>query len=69
MLCAEYCNFMNTMRYVHWQDGDQWIGHLESFPDYWTQGESLEELETHLKDLYNDLSTGQIPCGSHARDA
>lgn len=29
-----------------------WLGYLEEFPDYWTQGVSLEDLEEHLKDLF-----------------
>ena len=52
---------MATARYVYWQDGDMWLGYLEEFPDYMTQGETLEELRENLKDLYNDLTSGQIP--------
>jgi len=52
---------MKTMRYVYWQDEDMWLGYLEEFPDYLTQGESLEELQENLKDLYGDLTSGQIP--------
>jgi predicted RNase H-like HicB family nuclease len=36
---------MSTARYVHWQDGEMWLGYFEEFPDYLTQGESLGELE------------------------
>ena len=52
---------MARARYVHWQDGEMWIGYLEEFPDYLTQGESLAELEEHLRDLYRDLTSGAIP--------
>ena len=52
---------MSTARYVHWQDGDMWLGYLEEFPDYMTQGESLAELEENLRDLYLDLTSGDIP--------
>lgn len=52
---------MKTARYIYWQRGPFWIGHLEEFPDYQTQGESLEDLESHLRDLYEDLSAGLIP--------
>ena len=52
---------MNTARYVHWQDGDMWLGYFEQFPDYLTQGESLGELEESLRDLYRDLTGGEIP--------
>ena len=48
-------------RYVYWQDEDSWLGYLEEFPDYWTQGTSREDLQDHLKDLYQDLSSGAIP--------
>ena len=50
-----------TARYVYWQEDDMWLGYLEEFPDYWTQGTSLEDLQEHLKDLYNDLASGAIP--------
>jgi predicted RNase H-like HicB family nuclease len=52
---------MKTARYVHWQDGEFWLGYLEEFPDYLTQGESLAELEENLRDLYQDLTSGEIP--------
>ena len=38
-----------------------WLGHLEEYPDYLTQGETLEELQDNLKDLYVDLTSGEIP--------
>lgn len=49
------------VRYVYWQEDDQWLGYLEEFPDYWTQGESLEELKEHLRDIHDDLSNDRIP--------
>ena len=48
---------MGTVRYVYWQDRDQWIGYFE---DYMTQGESIEDLQDHLKDLFLDLTGGEI---------
>lgn len=52
---------MRTIRYVYWQDGDMWLGYLEQFPDYMTQGESLEDLVENLTDLHKELTSGQIP--------
>ncbi|RPI21092.1 MAG: type II toxin-antitoxin system HicB family antitoxin [Acidobacteria bacterium] len=52
---------MTTIRYVYWQDGESWLGHLEEFPDYLTQAPTLEELEENLRDLYKDLTSGEIP--------
>jgi len=53
---------MKSVRYVHWQDGDMWLGHLEDYPDYMTQGESLAKLQENLADLHADLTSGAIPC-------
>jgi len=39
-----------------------WLGYLEEYPDYMTQGKSLADLEEHLRDLHKDLSGGVIPC-------
>lgn len=52
---------MTSVRFVYWQDGQMWLGHLEEYPDYLTQGESLQELQENLKDLYEDLTSGKIP--------
>lgn len=52
---------LQSIRYVYWQDGDAWLGHLEEYPDYLTQGESLSDLEEHLRDLHKDFSSGVIP--------
>ena len=52
---------MKGLRYVYWQGGEFWLGYLEEYPDYMTQGESLEDLQEHLRDLYADLSGGHIP--------
>ena len=49
-----------SIKYKFWQDGKFWIGHLEEFPDYISQGESLEELKENLADLYKDLTSGAI---------
>ena len=51
---------MKTIRYVYWQDGGAWLGYLEDYPDYMTQGDTLEDLQAHLKDLFDDLSGGHI---------
>ena len=52
---------MESTHYIYWQDQGQWLGYLQDYPDYWTQGQSLEELQSHLRDLYQDLTSGEIP--------
>jgi predicted RNase H-like HicB family nuclease len=58
---------MHSVKYVHWQEGDWWLGYLEEYPDYWTQGETLQDLVEHLKDLYLNLSSGHILPGDFLR--
>jgi len=41
---------------------NMWLGYLEEYPDYMTQGETLDELKENLKDLYQELTSGTIPC-------
>ena len=51
---------MLSVKYVYWQEGKLWLGYLQDYPDYWTQGESLDDLKEHLEDLYKDVTSGQI---------
>jgi len=53
---------MDIKKYVYWQDDDMCLGYLEEYPDYITQGISLEELKENLRDIYQELSSGKIPC-------
>lgn len=52
---------MQVVKIVYWKGGKFWLGYLQDYPDYWTQGETLEDLKEHLKDLYKDITSGQIP--------
>jgi hypothetical protein len=31
---------MSTARFIYWQDDEMWLGYLEKYPDYLTQGKS-----------------------------
>ncbi len=53
---------METIKYIYWQDGGMWLGYLEECPDYWSQGETIEELEENLRDISRELTSGSIPC-------
>ena len=53
---------MKTRKYIYYEDDGMFIGWFEEYPDYWTQGESLDELIENLKDMYHDLTKGDIPC-------
>jgi hypothetical protein len=52
---------MASLGFTYWQDEEMWLGYLDQYPDYMTQGTSLEDLKEHLLDLYRDLSSGAIP--------
>jgi predicted RNase H-like HicB family nuclease len=52
---------MDKTKYVFWQDGDMWLGYLEDYPDYWTQGETLDKLKKNLFDIFKELTSGEIP--------
>jgi predicted RNase H-like HicB family nuclease len=43
-----------------WEAEGGWLGYLDEYPDYWTQGDSLDDLRAHLSDLYSDLSSGVL---------
>jgi len=49
-----------TVLYTSLQESVQWLGYLEQYPDYWTQGETLKDLNAHLRELYEDLSNDRI---------
>ena len=49
---------MSDLNYVCWQESEFWLGYLSDFSEYWTQGETLDDLESHLEDLQRDLTSG-----------
>jgi hypothetical protein len=52
---------VQTAKFVYWEEHGAWIGYLQDYPDYWTQGETLDDLKDHLFDLYHDLTSGELP--------
>jgi len=52
---------MEKKKYVYWKDDEVWLGYLEEYPDYMTQGQSIEELKDNLRDILMDLEGGKIP--------
>ncbi len=59
---------MQVVKTVVWQDGDAWLGYVQEYPDYWTQGESPGDPKEHLKQLFADLSGGAIPGARRVED-
>jgi predicted RNase H-like HicB family nuclease len=52
---------MRTVKFTYWQDGGYYLGFLNEYPDYQTQGMSKQELVSNLKDLLSDLESGEVP--------
>jgi hypothetical protein len=52
---------MKTVKFTYWQDGDYYLGFLNDYTDYQTQGMSKEELVGSLRDLLVDLESGEVP--------
>ena len=50
---------MRKQKFVYYQEDDMYVGYLEEFPDYMTQGKTLEELELNLIDIYKELTGGR----------
>lgn len=50
------------MRITFWKESDgRYLGYLNDYPDHWTQGETLEDLKEHLRDLFQTFSSEAIP--------
>jgi hypothetical protein len=44
------------LSYTYWEVKEGgYIGYLNQYPDYWTQGDSIDELEKMLVSLYGDI--------------
>jgi predicted RNase H-like HicB family nuclease len=41
------------LNYTYWKEDDWFIGFLDEFPGWWTQGKDTAELENMLLDLYD----------------
>jgi predicted RNase H-like HicB family nuclease len=51
---------MEKKRFIYYREDDMWIGYLEEFPDYRSQGETLDELKENLKEIYQELNSGRV---------
>jgi hypothetical protein len=53
---------METKGLIYYEEDGLLVGWLEEYPDYRTQGETMDQLQEHLLDLYKELTSGEIPC-------
>jgi hypothetical protein len=48
------------LQYNYWKDEDFYLGYLREYPQYPTQGENIEDLETGLKEIYGWIKDGTL---------
>jgi hypothetical protein len=53
---------VETMGFIYHEGDGLFVGWLEEYPDYRTQGETMDQLQDNLHDLYRELASGEIPC-------
>lgn len=52
---------MTELKFTWWKSDQFFIGYLNDYPDYMTQGISKEELIKNLKSLLEDIESDEIP--------
>lgn len=52
---------MKKMSFTFWRDGKFYIGFLNDYPDYRTQGATKSALTENLKDLLVDIESSEVP--------
>ena len=55
-----------TLSFTYWQEPDgMWLGYMNDYPDYMTEGHSLQELQRMLLSLRSDINamqqSGELP--------
>jgi len=57
------------VKITYWQEKDgKFLGFLNDYPDHWTQGEDLDDLREHLRDLHQTFSSENIPGIRHQEE-
>jgi predicted RNase H-like HicB family nuclease len=46
---------------VYKEEKGLFVGHIQEYPDYESQGETLDELRNNLIEIYNDIRKGLVP--------
>ncbi|ANE54480.1 MULTISPECIES: hypothetical protein [Methylomonas] len=56
---------MKEIEYTWWKTEHFYLGYLNDYPDYMTQGETKDDLIEHLKDLLADIESDTVPFIRH----
>lgn len=49
------------IRILYRKEGEWYVGHIQEYPDYESQGKTLEELRNNLMEIYEDIRKGLVP--------
>lgn len=52
---------MKELRITWWKTEQFYLGYLNEYPDYMTQGISKDDLVLNLKSLLEDIESNEIP--------
>lgn len=52
---------MKELKFTWWKTEQFYLGYLNEYPDYMTQGVTKEELVENLKSLLEDIESNEIP--------
>ena len=52
---------MTEIKYTWWKSDQFFVGYLNDYQDYMTQGISKDELIENLKSLLEDIKSNEIP--------
>jgi predicted RNase H-like HicB family nuclease len=48
------------IKIVYKEEGGWYVGHIQEYPEYESQGKTLDELKENLLDIYNDIKQGLV---------
>lgn len=46
---------------VYKKENEWFVGHIQQYPDYESQGKTIGELKDNLIEIYNDIQKGLVP--------
>jgi len=56
---------MMKLNYTYEMDGDFFVGYLDDYPEYPTQGENRKDFEGNLRDIYEMIKNGTLAARKH----
>ena len=46
---------------IYKEENGWYVGHIQEYPEFESQGQNLDELKENLLDIYKDIQKGLIP--------